>query len=100
MTENNQVSYREFDDPDIDYEYYDAHDFGDEMKEARERGELYTSVDLGVGFHNVCRKLREIKAAKKTAQSQSADPKPYYPKPVPPEPLWVAEEPANPIILR
>jgi hypothetical protein len=88
----NQVVFREYDDPNIDYEYYDTHDFGDEMLEAREKGELYTLANLGcTGFHEVCRKLREIEATQDVAKRQTAASRPYQIPATPAETLHVAE---------
>jgi hypothetical protein len=50
--------------------YYDSHDFGDEMLEAKKNGELYTPADLGCSnVFEAGRKLLAMKSAKKKSEN-------------------------------
>lgn len=50
----------------IDYGYYDSHDFGDEMLEAKKNGKLHTASSLGCSnAFEAGRKLLAMKASKK-----------------------------------
>ncbi len=61
-----------------DYDYYDSHDFGDEMLEAEKRGELHTAADLGCSnAFEAGRKILAMKAAKNKSETVSVQlPKP------------------------
>ncbi|MCL2282100.1 MAG: hypothetical protein FWC26_02155 [Fibromonadales bacterium] len=49
----------------IDYDYYDSHDFGDEMLEAKKKGELHTVAELGCSdAFEAGRKFLSMKTAK------------------------------------
>jgi hypothetical protein len=88
-----QDTNREFDyGPDPDFEYYDIPEKGDIMREAHERGELYTFAQLAAEYgcttpQEAARKFLEIMKAKR----QTSASRPYQIPVVPAETLHVAE---------